>query len=184
MSRSVLHKHHIVPKHAGGTDDPSNIIELTIEDHAEAHRILFEQYARWQDYLAWKALSGQLSTAEITQYARKHRDTAYMRTEEYRKSVSDAKKGKPTWNKGITGYTLSESHKKSISNSLIGNTRRAKPKKPKEYMLWKIKNPSHSTLIIRDLKQFCVINHLNYNSLKNRRKWNGWVCVRFKGQVP
>lgn len=53
----MKHKHHIIPKHAGGTDDPSNVIELTIEEHAEAHRVLFEQHGRWQDELAWKLLS-------------------------------------------------------------------------------------------------------------------------------
>jgi hypothetical protein len=45
----LMHIHHITPRHAGGTDDPSNLIELTVEQHAEAHRILFEQYGRWQD---------------------------------------------------------------------------------------------------------------------------------------
>ena len=39
---NIYHKHHIIPKHMGGTDDPSNLIELTIEEHAEAHRKLFE----------------------------------------------------------------------------------------------------------------------------------------------
>ena len=34
----MKHKHHIIPRHMGGTDDPSNLIELTIEEHAEAHR--------------------------------------------------------------------------------------------------------------------------------------------------
>lgn len=32
------HRHHIIPKHAGRTDDNSNLIELTIEEHAEEHR--------------------------------------------------------------------------------------------------------------------------------------------------
>jgi hypothetical protein len=61
----VKHKHHIIPKHAGGSDDPSNLIELTVEEHAEAHRLLFEQHGRWEDELAWKALSGQVDKAEI-----------------------------------------------------------------------------------------------------------------------
>lgn len=61
----VKHKHHIIPKHSGGTDDPSNLIELTVEEHAETHRILFEKYGKWQDELAWKGLSGQIDSAEI-----------------------------------------------------------------------------------------------------------------------
>jgi len=40
----------------GGTDDPSNLVELTVEEHAEAHRKLFEEHGHWQDELAWKGL--------------------------------------------------------------------------------------------------------------------------------
>lgn len=61
----MLHRHHIVPRHAGGTDDEDNIAFLTIEDHAEAHRKLFEEYGRLEDRLAWKGLAGLLSKDEI-----------------------------------------------------------------------------------------------------------------------
>lgn len=58
MSATIYHIHHIIPKHAGGTDDPSNLIKLTVEEHAEAHRILWEQYGRLEDKAAWLGLSG------------------------------------------------------------------------------------------------------------------------------
>ena len=48
----MLHEHHIIPKYAGGTDSPDNLIKLTVEEHAEAHRKLYEQYGRWQDRVA------------------------------------------------------------------------------------------------------------------------------------
>ena len=60
----MKHWHHIVPKHAGGSDDPSNLVHLTVDEHAEAHRKLYEQYGRWQDKIAWKTLSGQISIQE------------------------------------------------------------------------------------------------------------------------
>jgi hypothetical protein len=61
----MLHKHHILPKHMGGSDDPSNLVELSLEEHAEAHRILFEKYGLWQDEIAWKGLSGLIGKEEI-----------------------------------------------------------------------------------------------------------------------
>jgi len=60
----MKHIHHIVPKHMGGSNDPSNLIELTIEEHAEAHRKLWEKHGKWQDKIAWKTLSGQINIQE------------------------------------------------------------------------------------------------------------------------
>jgi len=68
---ALFHKHHIIPKHVGGSNDESNLISLTIEEHAEAHRILFEQHGRWQDGVAWKSLSNQISCAEATKLAQR-----------------------------------------------------------------------------------------------------------------
>ena len=61
----MIHFHHIVPLHAGGTDEPSNLKPMTISEHAEAHRLLWEQYGRKGDRLAWRALSGQIGKEEI-----------------------------------------------------------------------------------------------------------------------
>ena len=68
-SKSIYHNHHIIPKHMGGTDEPSNLIRLTIEEHAEAHRKLYEEHGRWQDRLAWKSLSGLISCSESKRIA-------------------------------------------------------------------------------------------------------------------
>ena len=48
----------------GGTDDPSNLVKLTIEEHAEAHRLLFEQFGNKFDYIAYLALSKQIGHEE------------------------------------------------------------------------------------------------------------------------
>lgn len=64
MSKRIYHNHHIIPRHAGGSDDPSNIVRLTVEEHAEAHRILYETYGRIEDRIAWKMLSGKTNETE------------------------------------------------------------------------------------------------------------------------
>lgn len=61
----VTHKHHIIPKHMGGSDDPDNLIELSVAEHAEAHRKLYEENGLLQDKLAWQGLLGLISTADI-----------------------------------------------------------------------------------------------------------------------
>ncbi len=61
----MKHKHHIIPKHMGGTDDSDNLVELTIEEHAEAHRKLYEEHGLWEDYLAWQGLSGMMDKEEL-----------------------------------------------------------------------------------------------------------------------
>lgn len=61
----IKHKHHIIPRHAGGTDDANNLIELTVSEHAEAHRLLYETYGRKEDEVAWKCLSGIMSKEEL-----------------------------------------------------------------------------------------------------------------------
>ena len=66
---NIYHVHHIVPKHIGGTDDPSNLIRLTIEEHAEAHKKLWEKHGRWEDYCAYLGLSKLISSSEASKMA-------------------------------------------------------------------------------------------------------------------
>ena len=87
----IKHKHHIVPKHMGGTNDQSNIVELTIEEHAEAHRKLYEEFGHLQDKLAWQGLLGLITTADII----------YTLQSEGMKGSKNPMYGKPAPNRGI-----------------------------------------------------------------------------------
>jgi hypothetical protein len=95
----------------GGSDDPSNIIELTIEEHAEAHRKLYEKYGRIEDKLAWKGLAGLIGKDEILLELAKLRGP----------KISRANKGKIPWNKDLKCAPLSEEHKRKISESSKGH---------------------------------------------------------------
>ena len=105
----ITHKHHIIPRHAGGSDEPTNIVELTIPEHAEAHKKLYEEHGRWQDEVAWKALSRQISCAEAIKEAQikanlgSKRRVGYVMPEETRRKMSESHKGVP----------LSASHNKN-----------------------------------------------------------------------
>ena len=122
---TIYHKHHIIPKHAGGSDDPSNIVELTVEEHAEAHRILYEKYGRWQDKLAWQGLAGMIGREEIIRQRNsesKKGNTIWSgrtHTEESKRKMSEAKKGLAPWK----GKTHSEETKRKMSEAALGNTR-------------------------------------------------------------
>ena len=59
----MKHIHHIIPRHMGGTDDPSNLIELSREEHAMAHLKLYEEYGKKEDLGAYYLLIGQTDEA-------------------------------------------------------------------------------------------------------------------------
>jgi hypothetical protein len=91
MRKHTTHSHHIIPRHAGGTNDSTNLVELTVEEHAQAHKDLYEQYGRLEDKLAWKGLAGLIDTAEII----------YTLQSEGMKGDQNPMYGKPAPNRGI-----------------------------------------------------------------------------------
>jgi hypothetical protein len=88
----IYHNHHIIPKHAGGTDDPSNIVRLTVKEHAEEHRKLYEENGAWQDFVAWKTLSGQISKAEAIKLAQSKANKGKKISDEHKRLNSIATK--------------------------------------------------------------------------------------------
>lgn len=49
----------------GGTDESSNLIELSITEHAEAHKKMWDEHGKWEDYFAWQGLSGLMTKEQI-----------------------------------------------------------------------------------------------------------------------
>lgn len=125
---SIYHRHHIVPKHAGGTDDPSNLILLTIEEHAEAHRKLYEEHGRWQDYVAWQTLTSNITEEEARILAVKFSLTGKPKSDEHRSRISESLKsryathGNPTI--GMKKKSATEERKRKISEANKGKTTR------------------------------------------------------------
>jgi len=104
---AIYHKHHIIPKHMGGTDDPSNLVNLTIEEHAEAHKKLWEEHGRWQDELAYKGLLKLVSHDEAVLIAAVKSNLGKKQSQETRNKTS----------KTLQGHFVSEETKKKISET-------------------------------------------------------------------
>ena len=156
----MKHKHHIIPRHAGGTDDPSNIVYLTVKQHAEAHKKLFKKYGRWQDKLAYEGLSGQIGKEEIIQEIYKNRKnrTGAILSEETKQKISMTKKGKKasieTRNKisqSLMGHKQPESQKIKVAKALS-----------KDHI---ITDPKGRTFEITNLNEFARQNELDQGNL-------------------
>ena len=122
------HKHHIIPRHMGGSNDPSNLVELTVEEHAEAHRVLYETYGSEYDRIAYKALTGQIGKEEARILAAIEHNKGKVASAETRAKQSAAAKGKkksPTAARNSalarTGLKRSEEAKKNMSEAATQN---------------------------------------------------------------
>jgi hypothetical protein len=60
-----MHKHHILPKYKGGTNDPTNLIEVSVTCHSMFHFCNWQLWGDTRDYLAWKGLAGVIGKEEI-----------------------------------------------------------------------------------------------------------------------
>ena len=58
--------HHIIPTHQLGPDSQWNLVRLTIEEHAKAHELLFENYQHSYDLGASKMIRGQLRAGTLS----------------------------------------------------------------------------------------------------------------------
>jgi len=61
----MLHKHHLLPKYKGGTDDSTNLVEVTVTQHAMFHFCNWQLWGDKRDWLAWRGLTGEIGKEEI-----------------------------------------------------------------------------------------------------------------------
>ena len=116
----------------GGTDDPENLIEVTVEQHALLHKQLWEDLGHWQDYAAWQGLSGRMGKEELIRFIQSKTHKGKIVSEETRKRMSDSQKGKKQSSKtiekrvskmrGKKGPPFGEEWKRKLSES-----RKARP---------------------------------------------------------
>ena len=107
----------------GGTDDSTNLVELTIEEHAEAHRELYEQYGKTEDKIAYLGLLKLIGKDQISLETSKlggERTKGIPKTSDHKIKISETATSKGKKHTDIT--------KKIISNKMKNNTNSASHK--------------------------------------------------------
>ena len=159
------HKHHIIPKHMGGTDDPSNLIVLTIEEHAQAHLDLYNEHGYTQDLVAYRMLLGQINKAEAIKLLQKA-----PKSLSWKKQMSERMTGE---NNPMFGSTVSDQNKKALSLAHTGNQYGSKH--------YTATDPEGNTHEVYNLAKFCREHNLDQGNMvkvsKSKYKQHkGWLC--------
>ena len=118
-----LHRHHIVPKHMGGSDEDWNIMELSREDHAIAHLILYKLYGFQADLRAAVLLNEQVPREGLVPW-NKGLTKADPRIAKQAAKVSgkgNGMTGRPSHNKGKKNPWTSEWNRKNKVGNIPWN---------------------------------------------------------------
>jgi hypothetical protein len=136
----------------GGSDAIDNLVELTIEEHAEAHRLLWEQHGKWQDYIAWQGLLRNIGNDEIISLKQSLggregglKTKGVPKTPEHRKRLSEIHAGQPS---PMEGKKHSDETRKKIGEAQKGRPKSWKgihrtPEQKERYRLAALKRWSN-----------------------------------------
>ena len=155
----MKHKHHIIPRHVGGTDDASNLIELSVEEHAEAHKLLWEQYGRYQDYYAWQGLAGLIGKESILK--------GIMNQPSMKKLLSN--KAKELWN------NLSEEDKIKRKNKFLEIRKLSTGSLGKNWNLSEETKRKQSKPKSKNHRENMKLNHADFSGKNNPSFGSMWI---------
>ena len=150
-----IHKHHILPKHAGGSSDGETVVLNTVE-HSIVHYLRYLKYGQTKDLTAYHMLSGNFES--LSQYAgrqaakvcRKNKKNSFFDPILHKKAAS--KGGKVTGAKNVkSGHLL------RISQDPILKAQRSEKLRGR---IW-VNNGTISMLVHKDvIPEFFVIGRL------------------------
>lgn len=113
-------KHHIVPRCLGGTDDASNLVSLTPEEHYLCHLLLVKIHPN--NIRLVKAAMFMVSSNDSLKRNNKLYGWLKRKYSSYMSGPNNPSKLNGVWNKGITGYKVkvnfSEEFKKQTSERM------------------------------------------------------------------
>lgn len=186
-------KHHIIPKSMNGMDVKENLVRLTAREHYLIHWLLYMIYRTLPMAYAWHAMkvanhqmNGQRYTSHTFEYLRRNASIVYSgknnpmygktHSEETRLKMSQNKRGRPAWNKGLKcpteksswnkGIPCSEEVKRKITEKNTGSKRSEETKKKQSLAaIGKVKSETaklNMSIAARSKKSTCI--HCNFTS--------------------
>lgn len=121
--------HHMIPRELGGSDDESNYVLLSTQDHANAHMDLFRRYGNPADLQEYRRLAAQAKEEEEALAApTRHTDSqegethGQMKYPRYGKGVPKKPEHKAKIAATMRGQYVTDEHRARIAESMKGNS--------------------------------------------------------------
>jgi len=124
-AKAGYERHHLKPKHMGGTD-ADGVVYLTREEHIQAHRDLYEKFGHKGDLWASNLMNGERPKGEDHwMWGRKRPDVvernklgnnnANRGKDHYMWGKKQTKESNEKRSKSLTGHTVSQETRKKLS---------------------------------------------------------------------
>jgi hypothetical protein len=113
-----FHAHHVTPVHAGGSDDPNNLVKVNRAMHSFMHRLRYKETGDYYDCCAANLLSGNWTVEKA-------------RREACLEGQRRSDKVLPAALKNITDYNSSTTPEQRSANGLAGSLAQSREDKAK-----------------------------------------------------
>ena len=151
------HRHHVVPKHAGGTDDPSNLLKCNIAMHSFLHKLRYKETGDKFDLYAYQLLSKSDTAENLRKKAATEGQRRWYADNPEMRKTQAVLGGKAT-------YARHPEHWARVSK--LGVEAGTKS--------WQVTYPDGTVSILKGLKELCKTYKLSQGNLSSRGHSKGF----------
>lgn len=165
---SGLERHHILPKHAGGTEEESNFTYLSHREHIAAHWLLWKIHGRQGDLIAWTGNAKKQGHWKHTEESKKKMCEA----QKGRKNQPHSEETKRKMSAAHTGKKKSKEHIENLSKALRGRYREKSSQ-------WGLKRTEESKKKMSERaknRKVIVCPHCDTSATTNMTRWHFDNC--------